>query len=68
MRMKKVMLRQLCHEAKQCWANRESIAENFFESLEVWLEKHYGTAEMLAIVIGGTGALIVLQYQNWMML
>ncbi len=41
--------------------------DKFFESLEVWLEKHYGMAEMLAIVIGGTGALILFEYQNWMM-
>ena len=41
--------------------------DEIFESLEVWLEKHYGTAEVLAIVIGGTAALLLLEYQNGMM-
>ena len=41
--------------------------DEIFESLEVWLEKHYGTAEMLAIVIGCSAAILLLQYQNGMM-
>jgi len=41
--------------------------DKFFESLENWLEKHYGTAEVLAITLSCTAALIFLQYQNWMM-
>ena len=34
--------------------------------LEAWLKKHYGTAEVLAIVIGCSAALLLLEYQNRM--
>ena len=47
--------------------NKLDKFDEIFESLEVWLEKHYGTAEVLAIVIGGTAALLLLEYQNGMM-
>jgi len=47
--------------------NKLDKFDEIFESLEVWLEKHYGTAEMLAIVFAGSAAFILLQYQNGMM-
>ena len=40
---------------------------NFYDSIGPWLDKHYGTAEVLAVVIGCSAALLLLQYQNGMM-
>jgi len=40
---------------------------NFYEKLELWLEKHYNTAEMLCVVVPLIAVFILLQYQNWMM-
>jgi len=55
------------YQSVRCWKYEPSDIDRFFESLEVWLEKHYGTAEMLAIVFAGSAAFILLQYQNGMM-
>ena len=39
---------------------------SFYEKLEIWLEKHYNTAEMLCVVVPLIAVFILLQYQNWM--
>jgi len=47
--------------------NKLDKFDEIFKPLEDWLEKHYDTAEMLAIVFAGSAAFILLQYQNGMM-
>ena len=55
------------YQSVRCWKYKPVDTDRFFELLEAWLEKHYKTAEVLAIVIGGSGAIALLQYQNGMM-
>ena len=54
------------YQSVRCWKYKPVDTDLFFESLEAWLKKHYGTAEVLAIVIGCSAALLLLEYQNRM--
>ena len=66
-KLKRLMQSAFDFQIVRCRINKLDKFDEIFESLEVWLEKHYGTAEVLAIVIGCSAALLLLEYQNGMM-